>query len=395
MLVIDDLVPDAKRDAGSVAILSHVRALRALGYDVTFVASQDMHNGTALAALAAAEGIAACGIPHFSCVEDVLSRHAGAFDVVYLHRCTNADRYLSVTRNHCPKARVVYGVADLHHLRLARQAQVERRPELLASSRRMAAMEMLAARRADIVITHSPVEADMLRREVGFAKVKVVPFDVPRRRRPKFFGERHGIAIIGSYGNAPNTDAVHHLVRDILPLAWEQDPTLSCKVVGPGWHKGLLSGLDPRIEVVGAVEHLDALFDTVRLTVAPLRFGAGIKGKVLGSFAAGVPCVMSPFAAEGLPLSQTLSQLVGRGCAEFAKLIVQFHADETANVIAGYEGIAMAAQEFSSERVMEAMCKAVPDRSPGGLAKKTQPATRKTAFDPCAVRSEHALVANG
>jgi glycosyltransferase involved in cell wall biosynthesis len=375
-LIVDDLVPDAHRDAGSVAILSHIRALRALGYEVTFVASQDMHNSGALAALAAAEGIAACGIPHYSCVEDVLSRQAGTFELVYLHRCSNADRYLTVARDYCPKARLVYGVADLHHLRLARQAQVERRSDLLAFSRRVAAMETSAAQRANVVITHSPVEAEMLR-ELGIKNVAVVPFDLPRRQVPKFFGKRHGIAFIGSHGHTPNPDAVQHLIDEVLPLVWQQDPTITCEIVGHGWRKDLLSDLDSRIEIVGAIEDLGALFDTVRLTVAPLRFGAGIKGKVLASFAAGVPCVMTPIAAEGLPLDLTLPQLVGRTSTELARRIVQFHADETANVIAGYEGIGMVAREFSSERVREAMSEAVPNRSPTPLAEETHAPTRK------------------
>jgi hypothetical protein len=68
----------------------------------------------------AAAGVTRCAAPFYSCVEDVLCRQAGTFDLVYLHRLTNADRYLSLARHHQPKARIVYSVADLHHLRQAR-----------------------------------------------------------------------------------------------------------------------------------------------------------------------------------------------------------------------------------------------------------------------------------
>ncbi|HWG05758.1 MAG TPA: Hint domain-containing protein [Beijerinckiaceae bacterium] len=393
-LVIDDCVPDAKRDAGSVAILSHIRALKTLGYDITFVASQEMHHSRALAALATAEDIVACGKPHYSCIEDVLARHAGTFGLVYLHRVSNADKYLAIVRDSCPKAHLVYGVADLHHVRLARQAQVEERPELIEFSRRMAALEIRAARSADTVITHSPVEAEMLR-ELGCSKVSVVPFDLRCRQVPRFLDKQPGIAFIGGYGHTPNPDAVQHLIHDIMPIVWRHDPTITCKIVGYGWREELPAGLDARIEVVGAVENLDMLFDGIRLTVAPLRFGAGIKGKVLASFAAGVPCIMTPVAAEGLPLTGGLRKLVGRNDAELVERIIDLHGDKLATFLAGYEGIKMVVQEFSAERVTEAMRKAVPNRSPTRLPKETQPAIQKAVLDHRARQSEHALVANG
>jgi glycosyltransferase involved in cell wall biosynthesis len=358
-LVVDSSIPCATRDAGSVAILSHLRGLRALGYEVSFAAPDDMGDDAARARLAEVEGIATCGLPHYSCVEDVLCRQAGTFDLVYLHRVENADRYLSLVRRYCPKARILYSVADLHHLRCARQAQVERRPELLAHSRYLAATEMMAARRADIVVTHSPVEAELLRREVGFGKVHVVAFAVPPRRPRKPFCERHGVAILGGFGHAPNPDAVHYLARDILPRVWARDPRLTCKIVGHGWHADRLPGLDPRIEMIGGVEDLDAVFDTVRLTVAPLRFGAGIKGKVLDSFAAGLPCVMTPIAAEGFALTGSLPQLVADNPGELAELILRHHADPAANEQAGRDGARMVAGEFSDERITAALKEAL------------------------------------
>jgi hypothetical protein len=93
----------------------------------------------------------------------------------------------------------------------------------------------------------------------------------------------------------------------------------------------------------------------VRLTVAPLRFGAGIKGKVLDSFAAGLPCVMTPIAAEGLPLSAALQGLVGDNPAALAERVVRYHADEMANAAAGAAAAGMAEQEFTPDRVRGAL----------------------------------------
>ncbi|HWB49415.1 MAG TPA: Hint domain-containing protein [Stellaceae bacterium] len=367
-LVIDERVPSAGRDAGSVAILSHIRALQTLGYAVSFVAAEEIGSTAALVALGDAAGIGGCGAPYYSCVEDVLARQAGTFDLVYLHRLANAERYLSLVRHYNPRARVVYAVADLHHRRLARQAAVEGRPELLALSRRVAVQEALAARQADIVVTHSPVEAEWLRRQAGTAAVRVVPFAVARRpvRRP--FAARHGIALVGGFFHAPNPDAVHHLLGDVLPLVWRQAPGLTCKIAGEGWSPDRLAKRDPRVAVLGRVDDLDALFDTVRLTVAPLRFGAGIKGKVIDSFAAGLPCVMTPMAAEGLPLPPTLGGLVGEDPSALAALILHHHADEAANTAAGGAGSRLAAEAFTDEHVVQALAAALRETPPARLA---------------------------
>jgi hypothetical protein len=164
-LVIDDRVPKPDRDAGSNAILAHIQSLQRLGYEVVFVpAEQFTPDGVDLAALNAI-GAACCRSPVYASVEDVLRRQAGTFDLVYLHRISNASKYLALVRHYFPKARLVYSVADLHHVRFSRQAAAEDRPELIGWSKRVRLLEYAAAATADAVITHSIFEADLLRKE--------------------------------------------------------------------------------------------------------------------------------------------------------------------------------------------------------------------------------------
>jgi glycosyltransferase involved in cell wall biosynthesis len=362
-LVIDERLPCASRDAGSVAILSHIRALKSLGHDVTFVAARDMDADAALRRLADAEAITARGKPHYSCVEDVLCRQAGGFDLVYLHRAAMAHRYLPLVRAHMPRARIIYGIADLHHVRLSRQGHVERRPELLSLARAAQKVEWFAAAQSDLVFTHSPVEAEVLQRQVGSNKVRVVPFAAEVRAVPRPFAERRGLAFIGSFNHAPNADAAYALVKDILPRVWAQNPTLTCRIVGHGWKPGCFADRDPRVEIVGHAETLDEVFGAIRLTVAPMRFGAGIKGKVLESFAAGLPCVMSEIAAEGLPLSGLSAELVGRDPDDLAEKILRFHDDARANAACGTQVRALAVAHFSQDAVNRALRLALEGRS--------------------------------
>ncbi|WP_082064699.1 Hint domain-containing protein [Acetobacter orleanensis] len=323
LLVIDSLRPDTGRDAGSHAVLSHIQAFQALGYEVSLVAADQM---TGAETLRDAPDVKVLVGPVYHSVEDVLRRQAGSFDVVYLHRADNATRYLALVRMHQKKARVVYNIADLHYLRLARQGQVQQRPEVLARAQRMKLAEYATMLQADVVLTHSVTEAEQIRADVPQANVHVVPWAVPVRGRVPGFARRSGVLFLGNYAHAPNADAARWLVEDIMPRVWKQDRSVTCLLAGAEMSDSIHALARRGVETLGRVEDLNALFDRVRLSIAPLRFGAGIKGKVLDSFAAGVPCVMTPVAAEGLLLPKgMMAGLVRENSEDLAQQILSLH----------------------------------------------------------------------
>jgi O-antigen biosynthesis protein len=118
------------------------------------------------------------------------------------------------------------------------------------------------------------------------------------------------------------------------------------------------------VRLVGAVPSIGRLLSMPRLTVAPLRFGAGLKGKVLDSFACKVPCVMTPIAAEGFPLEGALPGLVAEDAAALGALIVRLHEEPPFHRAAARDGQALAAK-FSAEAVRSAMAAAVGLREAG------------------------------
>ena len=347
-LVIDQQMPQPDQDAGSNAILSHMHSLQRLGFDVTFVCSA-LPGGAAAAALEAG-GIACCHLPWYSTVEEVLQRHANAYDVVYLHRVGAAITYLALVRQHMPQARVAFSVADLHHVRLARQAKVEKRPELMAEARRLRSQEIWAAQSADVVITHSSAEAAALHQVMPSQRVHTIPWSVALHPTPVPFAHRSGMAFIGNYRHAPNQDAVRCLRDVVLPRVRRDEPEMTCRVVGSGLPESLRAEL-PGLVVDGHVPDLHDVFDSVRLTVAPLAYGAGLKGKVLESLAAGVPCVCSPMASEGLDLPASLGQLVVPDEESMARQIIRLHSDEAYNLQMAEHGLAFMAQHCSEARL--------------------------------------------
>ena len=363
VLVIDSLRPDTGRDAGSHAVLSHIKAFQALGYEVSLVAADQM---TGAESLSSAPDVKVLVGPVYHSVEDVLRRQAGSFDVVYLHRADNATRYLALVRMHQKKARVVYNIADLHCLRLARQGQVQQRPEVVARARRMKLAEYATILQADVVLTHSVAEAELIRADVPQANVHVVPWAVPVRGRTPGFARRSGVLFLGNYAHAPNADAARWLVEDIMPRVWKQDRTVTCLLAGAEMSDSLHALARRGVETLGRVEDLDTLFDSVRLSVAPLRFGAGIKGKVLDSFAAGVPCVMTPLAAEGLMLPKAmLSGLVRESAEDLAQQILRLSKRPAPHASMSRAGRAFLREGWTERDVQQALMAALQPVSHG------------------------------
>jgi glycosyltransferase involved in cell wall biosynthesis len=219
--------------------------------------------------------------------------------------------------------------------------------------------EMLLAWSADAVITHSADEAVMLKCEVPAAHVHVVPWAVTARPREVCFVKRHGIAFLGSYTHAPNRDAAQFLADAIMPLVHRGNPAIVCRLIGSGMPEILRQLEAPGVIPLGLVPDLDAALAELRLTVAPLRYGAGVKGKVLESLARGVPCVMSRVAAEGLGLPATLAGLVADTAADIAARILHLHEDEAAHESARAAGLSFIAERHSAHSVLPALKAAI------------------------------------
>jgi glycosyltransferase involved in cell wall biosynthesis len=353
-LVVDDIVPDPARDAGSSAILSHMQALAALGYEVSLAASQEMTGNTAGYARIESLGFRSWCAPFYSSVEDVIRRQNSSFDVVYLHRMSNAAQYTALVRRYLPQARLIYSVADLHHVRLARQAEVEDRDDLRSYSNQVKLNEMLLAWSADAVITHSGPEAVLLKSQVPMAHIHVVPWAVSARPGP-VGTKRQGVVFIGNYNHHPNVDAAQWLADTIMPVVHQTDPDIGCILAGSAMPETVRSLDGNHVSAAGYVPDLGPLLAKARVTIAPLRYGAGIKGKVLDSFAHGVPCIMTKLAAEGINLPPVLQGLVADEAADIARLIVHLHQNDAAYLAAREAGLAMVREHYNPDVVAQAL----------------------------------------
>jgi hypothetical protein len=184
--------------------------------------------------------------------------------------------------------------------------------------------------------------------------VHVVPWTVSAAPVQTPFFDRSGVAFVGCFAHAPNVDAVRWLVEEIMPLVWETAPNLHCLIAGSDMSEYLHQQLArPGVKVLGRVERLGEVFEQARLTIAPLRFGAGIKDKVLRSMAAGLPCVGASEAFDGM---QGLPGAITDACQRdtalgLAAAIVRMHCDEAANATCTQTGLEYIAAFYTEARV--------------------------------------------
>jgi glycosyltransferase involved in cell wall biosynthesis len=229
---------------------------------------------------------------------------------------------------------------------------VEARPELARRAAALRRQELLAVQQVDAVITHSPVEAAQLAREVPGTQVQVVPWAVRPGPAPRPWAQRQGIVLVANFAHEPNADGLLWFAREVMPLVWSNAPNVTLTVAGAGLASGIVRTLtDRRLKLLGHVSDLRPLLASVRLAVAPLRYGAGIKGKVLEAWAAGLPCAMTPVAAEGLPLDAVLAGSVAPDVQGLAQLILALHIDPAHNGALSRAGRAALRRHFSQKQV--------------------------------------------
>jgi O-antigen biosynthesis protein len=346
VLVIDAVMLQPDRDSGSLRMFNLVVLMRRLGFKVTFMPSNLDALGEYGATLRR-RGIEVLHAPHVTDPGAFLDEHASEYDLIILSRPDVASPLLARARKAAPRARIVYDTVDLHHVRQRREALLAADADLLRKSDERRDEELALVRLADETWVVSDVEKRGLEEDLTDARIRVVSnvHDVPGSARP--FAARRDLMFIGGFGHPPNTDAVLYFVREILPRIHERLPELRLYVVGNAPPESIRALASFHVVVTGFVSELEKYLAGCRLTVAPLRYGAGVKGKINMSMAHGVPVVATPLAVEGMQLVDGQHALVGGDAASFADAVVRLHEDELLWTSLSQNGIAHTERHFS------------------------------------------------
>ena len=326
VLVLDACTPTPDRDSGSVRMLAVLRLLLEEGCSVAFFPESQAHDGDYTRALQAL-GVEAWWQPAMGALPDWLRRHGPDLDLVIASRHYVLSPVLPLLRAHAPRARLVFDTVDLHFLRERREAELAGDAGRLRAAERTRQSELALIAAADETWVVSPAEADLLAKEAPAARVRVLSniHEVPEREVPGWEA-RSGLLFVGSYRHPPNVDAVLWLAREILPLL--RDTGIELHLVGaeaPPQVQAL--GELPGVHFHGYLPELQSLLDGCRLSVAPLRYGAGVKGKVNQALAHGLPVVATSCAIEGMHLRPGEDVLVADDAEGFAAAVRRLHED--------------------------------------------------------------------
>jgi glycosyltransferase involved in cell wall biosynthesis len=347
VLFVDQEAPTVDMDAGGYAAFQEIRMLQALGAKVDFLpknlAWMDRHT----LALQRA-GVECHYAPFVRSFEQFFSEHAGDYDVIFVLRHKIALLVQSALPREGRGPRLVLNLADLHFLRELREASVGTPGFTLERARATQTAELGAIAASDLTLTYSDVEAAVLAHHLPDAQVALAPWIVETRASPiGRFELTSGLMFLGGFGHPPNAEAAKAFVREVMPLIAARLPQATLRIVGSKPTPEVLALQGPKVEVLGYVADLDAVFAQSRIFVAPLLAGAGLKGKVIEAMARGVPMVLSPLAAEGTGLVDGEDCLIARSPAQQAEAIVRLHGDEALWTSLAVNSLTKARDRFS------------------------------------------------
>jgi glycosyltransferase involved in cell wall biosynthesis len=254
-------------------------------------------------------------------IDRFLCEKGETVDLCILTRVFGGGAYLEAVTRHCPTAPIVFNTVDLHFLRAEREARLRGDEKGLAQSKRTRMREEFVARRAHATIVVSDHESALLATALPDAYIVQLPLAREINRPQAGFAARQGIGFIGGFAHAPNVDALRYFFADIWPLVLREMPGCEFEIVGADLPTELLKGVPGVIRYLGHVPDIIPWFESIRLTIAPLRFGAGAKGKIASSLAAGVPCVTTAVGVEGMALTHEVNVLTADDPAAFAEHI--------------------------------------------------------------------------
>ncbi len=327
ILVIDHHLPMPEKDSGSLRMFQILTILHTLGHRVTFI-PDDLADTLPYSSDLRKRGIEVVCHPYIQSVREHLREHGGEYDVVVLSRCDFAHKHIAEVRLHAPKSWLVFDTVDLHFLRDSREATLTQDPAVQLRAKEKKEREYALVNQADQTWVVSDVEQKLLQEQWPERKIEVVTNIVEVRGSATPFALRRDLLFIGSFQHTPNADAVIYFVQEIYPLLRGRLGQAKFYVIGEKAPPSVVALASENVVVTGLQPDVGVYFDSVKLSVAPLRWGAGVKGKINQSMSFGVPVVATPIAVEGMALKDREDVMVADEPAAFARALVEVYESE-------------------------------------------------------------------
>jgi len=353
ILIVDHYVPFFDKDAGSRTMWQYLLLFKELDYQVTFV-GDNFYKHEPYTSMLEGVGIEILYGPDiYNNFDNWLEVNGKYFDFVYLLRPHIAIKYIDKIKLKT-NAKIFYNGTDFHFLRMQREYEISKDKKLLKEIGSMEEQEVSLFEKSDCVLTISEYEKDYFQQRFTNWDIKVIPTFIYKEKFPlsenSDFSKREGILFVGGFTHTPNVEGVKWFLEEIWPIVTTINQNIKFYVVGSNVPDEIKVMADENIIIKGFVEdsELENLYNQVKLVVAPLTFGAGVKGKIIESICHGIPVVTTNIGAEGIVGNENILSVKDTS-EEFAKEVIAIYKDEEKCLSIRKEQISYAQKYFSQE----------------------------------------------
>lgn len=331
VLFIDHYVPHYDKDAGSRSTFMYVQLMLDMGYKVFFLGANFFPHEPYTQKLQQLGVEVLVGESMARNQDRWLTENAPYIDRIYLHRPHIAEQLLGSLEKMKPRPPIIFFGHDLHYLRAGREEKVAGGVSLAKSAQKWKKREYAVFDRVDKIYYPSQVEVDEIIAERPDLSVRAIPLYVLEGgvEERYDFKSSSDILFVGGFNHPPNVDGICWFVKEVLPLVKEKCPDIKLHVVGSNPNDAIqdLQNSDVMVHGYLSDEALGELYRRVRQVIVPLRFGAGVKGKVLEAIQKNVPLVTTSIGAEGIPDAENVMNIVD-GARGFANTIIRLDSGD-------------------------------------------------------------------
>lgn len=344
MLVVHPDVPPPDRDACSTRLFRMIELFAAAGHHVTMLGRGGFDQSREVARLLAA------GVEEVIPFDTVrLSEHRNdasttrwlippldladlfrrrRFDVAWLSLYEIAEQYGPLIREFSPATRIIVDSTDVHWVREQRGAMLSGESAELAAALRTRDREQAAYRAADVLVAISDADGAAMHELAPDVPLGIVPIIQAFEPVDTIPDDREGVIFVANFNHAPNVDAAVHFHTCTWPLLKRALPGVHLTLAGhaPPAEVEALAAAD--VTVTGWVPEIEPYLARAKVSIVPLRWGAGMKGKIGQAAAAGVPVVTTTVGAEGMALRDGEHVLIADEPQAFSDAIARVYRDE-------------------------------------------------------------------
>ena len=370
LLVIDHYVPQWDRDAGSRTMYNFLQSFVSRGIAVTFWSDNLLRDERYSKPLQQLGIEIIYGNEYVGKFEDWLKERAIWFRYVLLSRPHIAEKYIDAVRN-TTASKIIYYGHDVHWRRLLQEHTMNGVPSL-ALVKRVRELERKLAHQSDVILYPSDEEKDIVESSlVVHREVISVPawfFDANRlddatvRIASEARSQDRKLLFVGGFAHKPNLDAILWFINEVVPILKAMNFDFRLTIAGSKAPAMLSDLCDDSIKLVGQVsdEELQELYENSDAAIVPLRVGAGVKGKVIEAFAAGVPVISTPIGVQGIPQPEEMA-FVGTTPQEFANMTISAVVEKDQAVERSLKALAFVRREYTARSFMAKLSQVMPE----------------------------------